>query len=634
MNIRKFKFSKLFSLVFFLCLAIVFLILSPVAKVYNVEGYEIDTENLKPIQKGYKTAPIPVFMGSDKDLLPKSLSSYISLNEKIYYKSPSMTVFTDKNEKQSVIAAAVKSSSGGAYGTGEIVVKKSEDNGLTWDSERTVFKLPVRQKPNSNKDYAAAFNSECLIFSADGEIILMTIMYPESKGPEDKTWIENADVYKQIGDVLYPVLYDEPSSVGKTISAAVPQNEYTVREDGFVYTPDGKKTAYYLPQFHSPEYAYQTMGDMYYCVGEPDYKTTPPPLLPEYKPGTERDIYVGNIYLSENKPSFSLNEPIPVTKKKNGGIVEASPAPLRAPVTANIFVLKSRDGGESFSQPVNITYQIKGKADKGILSFASSSAVVLKNQVYYDKNGRIIVFFKNSDGVFAVYSDNNADMFKRRQVVHFRNAEFSACFEDEEGSLISLSSKKKSNKVKAFESIDSGVKWNRDEPAGIPADGAALSALRLPVDYGKENSFKYADGMELGREYIIVAHSIKDSGKDTAVLTIGALNPKDRISWNSEKKLNDDEFFSSNEKYNSFIGQSSLTVLENGNIGILYESSPASLILFRQFSLEWIINGASPKIKTETPPLIILLMLAIGLSIILLTLYAAVKALLKKCSSK
>ena len=41
-----------------------------------------------------------------------------------------MTVFTDKNEKQSVIAAAVKSSSGGAYGTGEIVVKKSEDNGL------------------------------------------------------------------------------------------------------------------------------------------------------------------------------------------------------------------------------------------------------------------------------------------------------------------------------------------------------------------------------------------------------------------------------------------------------------------------------------------------------------------------
>ena len=111
---------------------------------------------------------------------------------------------------------------------------------------------------------------------------------------------------------------------GQTISAAVPQNEYTVREDGFVYTPDGKKTAYYLPQFHSPEYAYQTMGDMYYCVGEPDYKTTPPPLLPEYKPGTERDIYVGNIYLSENKPSFSLNEPIPVTKKKNGGIVETS----------------------------------------------------------------------------------------------------------------------------------------------------------------------------------------------------------------------------------------------------------------------------------------------------------------------
>ena len=37
------------------------------------------------------------------------------------------------------------------------------------------------------------------------------------------------------------------------------------------------------------------------------------------------------------------------------------------------------------------------------------------------------------------------------------------------------------------------------QPAGIPADGAALSALRLPVDYGKENSFKYADGMELGR---------------------------------------------------------------------------------------------------------------------------------------
>ena len=136
------------------------------------------------------------------------------------------------------------------------------------------------------------------------------------------------------------------------------------------------------------------MGDMYYCVGEPDFAFSPPPLFPEYKPGTEADIYVGNVYLSVDMPEFSLNLPVPVTKRRAGDLAETSAAPLRAPVTANVFVLKSTDGGESFSQPKNITYQIKGKADKGVLGFASNCAAVLQNQVYLDMNGRLLVFSK------------------------------------------------------------------------------------------------------------------------------------------------------------------------------------------------------------------------------------------------
>ncbi len=594
------------------------------ARVYNVNGSEIEQTNQREnASKGYKTAPIPVFLGGDKGKLPKSLATFTKSREGIYYKSPSMTTFL-KDDKQSLIVAAVKGSSDKAFGTGEIVIKRSNDNGVTWDSERTVFRLPVRKSPKSASDFSAAFNSECIIQSYKGEIILMTIMYPESKGAEDVSWVENADVYKEIDGVLYPVLYNTPSAVGKTISAAVPKEEYTVRENGFVYTPNGEKTPYYLPQIHSAETYFATMGDMYYCVGEPDFAFSPPPLFPEYKPGTEADIYVGNVYLSVDMPEFSLNLPVPVTKRRAGDLAETSAAPLRAPVTANVFVLKSTDGGESFSQPKNITYQIKGKADKGVLGFASNCAAVLQNQVYLDMNGRLLVFFKNPDGIFAAYSDDKGESFKRRQRLTLASASFSACLEDEDGILLQLVSKKKSGAIISLESSDSGVKWNDRQGTGLYT-GGSISALRLPVDNGKDSPFKYAPSMEQGREYIIVAHCT-----DKGVLTLGALNPGEKIDWVSQREFKDTKLFNSSDKYKDYVGKSCLTVMQNGNLGIVYESAPGSLILFEQLSLDWLCSGEAPKLKSQIPPILVLLMLAAAVLAALTILYALLRMLLKK----
>jgi hypothetical protein len=98
----------------------------------------------------------------------------------------------------------------------------------------------------------------------------------------------------------------------------------------------------------------------------------------------------------------------------------------------------------------------------------------------------------------------------------------------------------------------------------------------------------------------------------------------------SQREFKDTKLFNSSDKYKDYVGKSCLTVMQNGNLGIVYESAPGSLILFEQLSLDWLCSGEAPKLKSQIPPILVLLMLAAAVLAALTILYALLRMLLKK----
>ena len=66
---------------------------------------------------------------------------------------------------------------------------------------------------------------------------------------------------------------------------------YTVREKGWIYTPEGEKTNYYLPEKHSEEYAYETIGDMYYAVDGGEFIDNCPCEIRPEEPINAQELY-------------------------------------------------------------------------------------------------------------------------------------------------------------------------------------------------------------------------------------------------------------------------------------------------------------------------------------------------------
>lgn len=508
---------------------------------------------------------------------------------------PTLLSARDKDGKETVIAICDTSQSGGDSGRIQVVMRRSTDGGKTFGDMTTVLSMPVAKAPQEADDYRCAFNIDPILCQCkSGDIMMVVDMFPESKAIMQKSWLYKGSGFVEVDGKKYLALYEGKTKVGGESDGVDLSKAYTVREKGWIYTPDGIRTKYYVSQKHSCDNAFETMGDMYYSVGdEGEYIEKTAPMMPE---GEGHDIYVGNIYLNYQKPEFNENKPVRVTKRvvspefegelhSKYDCTETSAAPLVALPTLHLFVLKSSDCGQTWSQPQDITGFVKAD-DEFFLGTGPGVALRLDNQKDESKNGRIIVPIYNLKETFVIYSDDEGETWNRSS--SSKNIDETQVVEGGDGTLYCIGRQKMLDKTPLSVSHDGGESWEKKKGTHLTGVRCQKAIMTLPAH---SESFPYADGMDKSKRYVVASAATgwyqKKSARFGGVVTLGEIDG-DGIRWLKQRKIITPGITG---KWDNFYAYSAFTMLADGKIGLLYEALPISLICFRSFTLEWLYAG-------------------------------------------
>lgn len=515
--------------------------------------------------------------------------------ESLACRIPTLLAAKDEDGRETVIAICDTSQSGGDDGRIQVVKRISTDGGENFGDMSVVLSLPVAKAPQEANEYRCAFAIDPVLCQCkSGDIMMVVDMFPESRAIMQKSWLYKGSGFVAVDGKKYLALYNGKTKVGGGSDGVDFSKAYTVRENGWIYTPDSRKTKYYIAQKHSGEHAFETMGDMYYAVGdEGEYIDKEAPMMPE---GEGHDIYVGNIYLNCEKPEFDENTPKAVAKRVVGPefegelkakylCTETAAAPLCAIPTLHLLMLKSSDCGRSWSQPVDITSYVKSD-DEVFLGTGPGVALRLENQQNKSKNGRIIVPVYNLKDTFVIYSDDEGETWHRSE--SSKNIDETQVIEGADGTLYCVGRQKKLDKTPFSISYDGGETWKKAKPTALTSVRCQKAVMTLPAH---SDSFPYPEGMDKTKRYAVASSTTgwyqKKSARFGGVVTLGEING-DEIHWLKERKIITPGITG---KWNNFYAYSAFTMLSDGKIGLLYEALPISLICFRKFTLEWIWQG-------------------------------------------
>ena len=244
-----------------------------------------------------------------------------------------------KTDKGTLIAGAderrLHSSDWGDIG---MVVRRSEDKGKTWSDRVTITNL--RDNPKASDPSIGSPVNIDMVLVQDPEtkrIFSIYDMFPEGKGIFGMA-DQREEAYKQIDGKTYQILYKEGED-----------GSYTIRENGTVYTPDGKPTDYRVV-VDPVKPAYSDKGDLY-----------------------QGDQLLGNIYFTSNKTS-----------------------PFRVAKDSYLWMSYSDDDGKTWSAPQDITPMVKADWMK-FLGVGPGVGITLRTGPH---KGRIVV---------PVYTTNRAN---------------------------------------------------------------------------------------------------------------------------------------------------------------------------------------------------------------------------------
>lgn len=569
-------------------------------------------ENTKNI--AYRSKDIPMFVSTDPNKLAavNFVGDVKVMGDIKGCRIPSIINAKEADGSGVLIAAGDIGNEGVDWGNISLAIRRSYDGGKNWTNPQKVISLQAHHAPQEWNDWQSPFIIDPLMVQAeDGKIIIMVDMYPESQGLRSTGWLESGTGYKKIGEKEYLALYDGESKIGGNESIGS-GNEYTVREKGWIYDSEGKKTNYYMPQKHASEHGFATIGDLYYAIGEADYIDVEPPLIPD-SPTELDDIYVGNVFMSFEKPKFNQETPEFVTKRiagpneatySNYRVVETDPAPLRAKVTSYLWVTISEDGGKTWTQPTDINPQVKEEEDGVFLGVGPGAGIVLTHQKELHKNGRIMMplynVTKRENRATVIYSDDNGQSWKRTSGSKFiNNKDEVQCIELYNGTIVSFGRQEGKGDTPISLSKDGGETWGEQLTVPLTSVTCQKSIITYPIDNGENSNsnFTYPEGLIAGKQYVISSHPTGESGythseRSDGTISLGEVLEDSTINWIAHKKLAiEGQYDAAGEDYLcNFFAYSCLCVLDNGNIGILYEPQPKNYLAYAEFNLAWILE--------------------------------------------
>ena len=445
-----------------------------------------------------------------------------------------------KTDKGTLIAGAderrLHSSDWGDIG---MVVRRSEDKGKTWSDRVTITNL--RDNPKASDPSIGSPVNIDMVLVQDPEtkrIFSIYDMFPEGKGIFGMA-DQREEAYKQIDGKTYQILYKEGED-----------GSYTIRENGTVYTPDGKPT---------------------------DYRVVVDPVKPSYS--DKGDLYqgdqlLGNIYFTSNKTS-----------------------PFRVAKDSYLWMSYSDDDGKTWSAPQDITPMVKADWMK-FLGVGPGVGITLRTGPH---KGRIVVpvyttnranHLNGSQSSRIIYSDDHGKTWHMGGGVNDHRTLYDGTVVDSstmsnyyaqntESSVVQLNNgdlklfmRGLTGDLQVATSHDGGLTWdNNVDRYDVPDVYVQMAATHT---------------VQNGKEYILLANA-NGPGRKNGYIRVARVEEDGQLTWLHHHLIQEGEY-----AYNS------LQQIGPDEFGLLYEHhAPGGVpytLSFKKFNWDFLTKERiSPK---------------------------------------
>ena len=445
-----------------------------------------------------------------------------------------------KTDKGTLIAGAderrLHSSDWGDIG---MVIRRSEDNGKTWGDRVTITNL--RDNPKASDPSIGSPVNIDMTLTQDPEtkrIFAIYDMFPEGKGIFGMS-SQKEEAYKEINGKTYQILYREGE-----------QGAYTIRENGTVYTPDGKATDYRVV-VDPVKPAYSDKGDLY-----------------------KGDQLLGNIYFTTNKTS-----------------------PFRIAKDSYLWMSYSDDDGKTWSAPQDITPMVKADWMK-FLGVGPGVGITLRTGPH---KGRIVVpvyttnrtnHLNGSQSSRIIYSDDHGKTWHMGGGVNDNRTLYDGTVVDSstmnnyyaqntEASVVQLNNgdlklfmRGLTGDLQVATSHDGGLTWdNNVERYDVPDVYVQMAATHT---------------VQNGKEYILLANA-NGPGRKNGYIRVARVEEDGQLTWLHHHLIQEGEY-----AYNS------LQQIGPDEFGLLYEHhAPGGVpytLSFKKFNWDFLTKERiSPK---------------------------------------
>ncbi|HIZ12923.1 MAG TPA: exo-alpha-sialidase [Candidatus Mediterraneibacter stercorigallinarum] len=459
------------------------------------------------------------------------------------YRIPSLLTTEDGTQ----LAFIDKRNSGaGDAGNIDAVVRRKEKGSDTFSDPITLVDLP-----NNGGSAAFAIDMVTVQDQDTGKIFAFVDMFPESSGLMNTELLQTGVGYKEVDGTACQILYTNPEE----------SEEYGYIADiedgiGHVLNNDGEDTGYSVVVYpKAAEVSLQEKGNL-------------------YKDG----VYKGNIYMKSGPDAGEL----------------------RVLNTSYLWMVTSDDDGKTWSDPVDITPQVK---EDWCLFFGTGPGVGIQLHTG-DYDGRLVVpiYTANSNvggsqSSAVIYSDDHGDTWKLGDSPQtLRNCDRetmtsgdilteSQAVQLNNGNVLLFMRNNFSGKVQMATSLDGGATWK------------SIAATELTDVYCQLTVIHYTKPN--GEEYVLLCNP-SGPGRTNGRMHLGQVQADGTISWNWQREVDD-----ANEGF----AYSCLTLTDgttdNPEFALMYEDQTSSIILkYFEFDENYLKAGNVTPAEMDAPQLV------------------------------